>query len=158
MDKKLNLLIFSGEYDKALAAFILANNAAELGAKVTMFFTFWGLLLMRDPDKMTLKDKTAYEKILEITVPKGLEGLPLSNMNIAGLGKKMLLGMMKDSKSPTLKEFVSNARDKGIRFCGCQLSIEVMGFKKEEFIPELEIVDAKEYLKDAMEADMQLFI
>jgi peroxiredoxin family protein len=158
MGKRVNLLVFSGDYDKALAALILANSAVEIGAEVTMFFAFWGLMLVRDPGNMTLEDKTAYEKLFGMMTPKGPEELPLSKMDMGGVGKAMLVKMMKDADAPNLREFLKGAREKGIRFYGCKLSAEVMGLKKEEFIPELEIVDAKEYLKDALDSDMQLFI
>lgn len=158
LDKRINLLIFSGEYDKAMAALIIANAAAEMGIEVTMFFSFWGLLLVRDPDKMTLDDKTVYEKLFSLTVPNGPDELPLSRMDMAGLGKRMLQRMMKDSGAPNLHDFLKGARKKGIKFYGCKLSVEIMGFKEDEMIPELEIVDVKEYLKDALESDMQLFI
>lgn len=158
MAKRLNILLFSGEYDKALAALIIANSAAELGVEVTIFFAFWGLLLVRDPDKLSNEDKSAYEKLFEIMTAKGPEDLPLSKMDMAGIGKKMLKKMMEDAKAPSLKDFLEGAVKKGIKFYGCKLSMEVMGFKKDEMLSNLEVVDAKEYLKDALDSDMQLFV
>jgi peroxiredoxin family protein len=158
LNKKINLLVFSGEYDKALAALILANTAKELGAEVSMFFAFWGLLLIRDPQVSVLEDKSLYEKMFGMMTPKGIEDLPLSKMNFSGLGKEMLKAMMRDEDTPDLTAFLKGARKKGVKFYGCKLSVDVMGFRKEEFIPELEIIDAKEYMKDALESDMQLFI
>lgn len=158
MNKKMNLLVFSGEYDKALAALILANTARELEVDVTMFFAFWGLFLVRDPEKSTLDDKTVYEKMFGMVTPKGPEDLPLSKMNMVGLGKQMLLEMMEDDKTPSLTDFLNGARKKGVKFYGCKLSVEVMGFKEEELLPEVEVITAKEYLRDALESDMQLFI
>lgn len=158
LSKKLNILMFSGEYDKALAALILANTAREMEVEVTMFFAFWGLLLLRDPGKMTLEDKTTFEKMFGIVTPKGPEELPLSRMNMGGLGERMLLKMMQDDKVPPLTAFLDGARKKGVKFYGCKLSVDVMGFKREEFIPEVEIITAEEYLKDALESNMQLFI
>ncbi len=158
MAKKLNILMFSGEYDKALAALILANTAKEMGLDVTMFFSFWGLCLLRDPEKMTLDDKTIFAQMFEIVTPNGPDELPMSKMNMGGLGKKMLQEMMKDVDTPSLTDFLNGARKKGINFYACKLSVDVMGFKKEELIPEVEIITAKEYLQDALESDMQLFI
>ncbi len=157
-NKKVNIVMLSGEYDKALAALIMANSARELGCEVTMFFAFWGLLLLRDPEKLSSEDKTTFEKMFSMMTPKGPEELPLSTMNFSGLGKAMLLKMMEDDKAPRLIDFLEGARKKGVKFYGCKLSVDVMGFKKEELIPELEIVEAKEYLKDALNSDMQLFI
>lgn len=158
MNKRMNLLMFSSEYDKAMAALILANTAREMQVEVTMFFTFWGLFLVRDPEKLSPKDKTAYEKIFGAVTPKGPEQLPLSRMNMAGLGKKMLLEMMDDDCAPHLIDFLKGARKKDVKFYGCKLSMEIMGLKQEEMIPELEVVEAKDYLKDALESDLQLFI
>lgn len=90
--------------------------------------------------------------------PKGPEELPLSKMNFVGLGKQMLLDMMEEDEAPKLIDFLNGAVKKGVRFYGCKLSMEIMGLKKEELIPELEVVDAKIYLKDAMASNMQLFI
>jgi len=154
----MNILMFSGEYDKALAALILANSGKEMGIDVTMFFTFWGLCLLRDPGKMSTKDKTAYETMFGWMTPQGPEELPLSKMNMMGLGKKMLLAMMDQVEAPNLSDFLMGARKKGIKLYGCQLSVEIMGFTPEELLPEVEIITATEYLNNAIEADLQLFI
>ncbi len=157
-NKNMNLLMFSGDYDKALAALILANTAREMNVNVTMFFAFWGLFLLRSPEKMTFENKTSYEKMFGMMTPKSPEDLPLSKMNFSGLGKKMLIEMMEEDKAPKLIDFLNGARKKGVKFYGCKLSMEIMGIKKEELIPELEIMEAKEYLQDALNANMQLFI
>ncbi|SHI17015.1 DsrE/DsrF/DrsH-like family protein [Sporanaerobacter acetigenes] len=158
MGKKMNILMFSGEYDKALAALILANTAKEMNMDVTMFFAFWGLCLVRDPNKMTDEDKTSYEKMFANFTPRGIEYLPLSKMNMGGIGKKMLKSMMNENDTPSLDKFLQGAINKGVNMYGCKLSVEVMGFSKEELLPEVKIITAEEYLKDAIESDMQLFI
>lgn len=158
MAKRMNLLMFSGEYDKALAALILANTAREMEVDVTMFFAFWGLMLVRDPEKMTMEDKTVYEQMFSMMTPKGPQELPLSKMNFSGIGKSMLIEMMEDDNAPPLEAFLKGAQKKGVKFYGCKLSMDVMGFKQEEMVPELEIVTAKTYLEDALNSDMQLFI
>lgn len=150
--------MFSGDYDKALAAMILANSAKELEMDVTIFFAFWGLFLVRDPKKISQDDKTNFEKIFGMMSPKGPEDLPLSKMNFSGIGKKMLLEMMEEDDAPPLEAFLKGARKKGVNFYGCKLSMEVMGFKEDELISEVQVVDAKEYLKDALDSDIQLFI
>jgi len=157
-NKHVNLLVFSGDYDKALAALILANGARELGMSVTMFFAFWGLMLLRDPDKMSLEDKSAYEKMFTAVTPKGPDQLPLSRMNMSGLGKYMLVEMMEDSHTPRLADFLQGARKKGVSFYACKLSLEVMGLKPEELLPEVEVLDVKDYLQDAVNANLELFI
>lgn len=158
MNKKFSLLLFSGDYDKALTALIIANSASSIGVDVTIFFAFWGLMLIRDPDKLDDEGKTAYEKMFSMMTPKGPEELPLSKMNYSGLGKAMLEHMMKETNTPSLADFLNGARKKGIKFYGCKLSLEVMGIKKEELLPEVEIIEASEYIKDALDADAQLFI
>lgn len=158
MDKKMNILMFSGEYDKALAALILANTAKTMEMDVTMFFAFWGLCLVRDPQKMTDEDKTTYEKMFANLTPRGIEELPISKMNIGGIGKKMLKDMMEENETPTLKDFLNGAIKKDVNMCGCKLSLEVMGFKEEELLSEVKIITAEEYLKDALESNIQLFI
>lgn len=150
--------MFSGEYDKALAALVLANSARELEVDVTMFFAFWGLFLVRDPEKGSSEDKSFYEKMFGMVTPKGPEELPLSKMNMAGLGKHMLQEMMEADKTPSLTDFLNGARKKGVKFYGCKLSVDVMGFKEDELLPEVEIITAKEYLADALASDLQLFI
>ena len=158
LNKKLNLLIFSGDYDKAIAALVIANSARELGVDVTIFLGFWGILLVRDPKADAPDDKSLYEKMFALMTPKGIEDLPLSKMNFSGFGKEMLKTMMKDDEAPSVTAFLKGAIKKGVKFYGCKLSVEIMGFKKEELLPEVEIIEAKDYLKDALEADMQLFI
>jgi peroxiredoxin family protein len=154
----MTILMFSGEYDKALAALILANTAKEIQVDVTMFFAFWGLFLLRDPDKLSLEEKSTYEKMFSMVTPKGPEQLPLSNMNMAGIGKKMLLEMMDDENAPHLSDFLAGARRKGVRFYACKLSMEIMGLKKEELLPEVEVMEARDYLKESLDANIQLFI
>ena len=158
MAKKLNILMFSGEYDKALAALILANTAREMDVDVTMFFTFWGLCLLREDSKIGVEGKSFYEKLFSIMTPKGPEELPLSKMNFSGIGKAMMLEMMEDEEAPKLIDFLNGARKKGVKFYGCKLSMEIMGIDTNELIPEVEVMNAQQYLEDALGADMQLFI
>ncbi len=156
--KKMSLLIFSGDYDKALAAMILANTAREMEIDVTLFFAFWGLLLLRDPQKMSTEDKTSYEKMFAAMTPKSPEDLPLSKMNFSGIGKQMLLSMMEDEDAPSLTAFLNGAIKKGVKFYGCKLSMEIMGFQIEELLPQVKVMTAKEYIEDALNSDIQLFI
>ena len=158
MGKKMSLLIFSGEYDKALAALILANTALEINVEVTMFFAFWGLTLVRDPNGISDEEKSAYEKMFANMTPRGIENLPLSKMNFAGIGKKMLEGMMEDSDTPPIEAFLKGAINKGVKLRACKLSCDVMGFNDSELLPEVEIITAEDYIKDALESDIQLFI
>jgi len=157
-NKHLNILLFSGDYDKCLAALIVANGALETGMTATVFCAFWGLFLLRDPEKISVEDKNIYEKMFSSITPSDAEKLPLSKMNMAGIGKSMLLTMMDENQTPHLKDFLQGARKKGVRFCACKLSLEIMGFKPEELLTGIEVIDVKAYLQDAVEADIQLFI
>jgi len=157
-NKKLSLILFSGDYDKALAALILANSARQLDMTVNIFFAFWGLCLIRDPEKMSFEDKTAFEKMFTFVAPSGPEDLPLSKMNMAGIGKAMLKEMMEENDTPDLTAFLKGAQKKGVNFFACKLSLDVMGFKPEELLPDVKIITAQDYLKDAMEASIELFI
>lgn len=156
--KKMSILMFSGDYDKALAALILANSAKEINIEVTMFFAFWGLTLIRDSNSIPAEEKTTLEKMFASMTPKHIEDLPLSKMNFAGIGKKMLVEMMEDSETPTLTDFLNGALKKGVSMKACKLSCEVMGFGEEELLKEVNIVTAEEYLVDALNSNIQLFI
>ncbi|MFW6279324.1 MAG: DsrE/DsrF/DrsH-like family protein [Bacillota bacterium] len=157
-DEKLNILMFSNNYDKALAGLILANSAIDLGLTVTMFFSFWGLLLLRKPGTNTKKENNRLQNLFKSVTPEEPEQLPLSQMNLSGLGQKMLKKMISDQQAPNLSSFLQKARNNGVRFYGCKLSVEVMGFEKDELIPEVEIKTAEDYLKNALKSEIQLFI
>jgi len=156
--KKLSIILFSGDYDKALAALILATSARELKMTVNIFFAFWGLCLLRDPEKMSLEDKSLFEKMFGIFAPKGPDQLPLSKMNMAGIGKAMLQEMMAEKESPELSDFLKEAQKSGVNFFACKLSLEVMGFNLQELLSGVKIQTAADYLQDAADADIQLFI
>jgi len=156
--RHLNILLFSGDYDKCLAALIVANGAMEMGMTATIFCAFWGLFVVRDVDKISMEDKNLYEKMFSSMTPTNAERLPLSKMNLAGIGKSMLLNMMDDNHTPHLQDFLEGARKKGVRFCACKLSLEIMGFKPEELLEGIEVIDVKAYLQDAADANIQLFV
>lgn len=157
-NKKLNILLFSGDYDKALAALILADTARSINMPVTFFCAFWGLCLLRNPETFSTEDKTQFEKMFGMVTPRGPEELPLSRMNLSGFGKMMLQKMMSDDETPGLYDFLQEARDKGVKFYSCKLSAKTMGIKKEELLPEVEMMTAEDYLKDALASDIKLFI
>ena len=125
---------------------------------VTVFCAFWGLLILRDPEKLSLEDKGIYERMFASFTPSGAEKLPLSKMNMAGIGKSMLLNMMDEKDTPHLRDFLEGARKKEVRFCACKLSMEIMGFKPEELQPGIEVMNVYSYLDDAANAGIQLFI
>lgn len=158
MNEKMSILMFSGDYDKALAALILANTAMEINVEVTIFFAFWGLTLVRDPEAEINEDKTMSEKMMANMTARSIEEAPLSKMNMAGIGKMILEGMMEDNDTPTIEAFLKGALKKGVNMKACKLSCEIMGFGDEELLPEVEIITAEDYLKDALKSKIQLFI
>lgn len=158
MENRMNLLVFSGDYDKALAALIIANAAKEMNIDVTMFFAFWGLLVIRDPEKFKIRQKNLLQRIFSMFVPKNVEDLTLSKMNMGGVGQRMLKIMMREKQKPMLIDFLNGARKKGVKFYACKLSQEVMGFSKDELIPEVEVIEVYDYIKDAIDSKIQLFI
>ena len=158
MNKTMSILMFSGDYDKALAALILANSAMELDIEVNIFFAFWGLSIIRDPKSISEEDQSISETLFKNMTSKGVADTQLSKMNFAGIGKKMMENMMEDNDTPTIEAFLKGAINKGLNIKACKLSCEIMGFSQEEFLQETDIITAHDYLKDALEADIELFI
>ena len=152
-----SLIVFSGDLDKALASFIIANGAAAMGRKVTMFFTFWGLNILRKHDKVKT-DKSIIEKMFGAMMPRGTKKLKLSNMNMLGMGSKMMKGIMKKKNVSTLDELIAHAIKSGVRIVACTMSMDVMGIKEEELIDGIELAGVASYLGAAETSDTNLFI
>ena len=152
-----SLIVFSGDLDKALASFIIANGAAAMGRKVTMFFTFWGLNILRRPGKVAVK-KTFIEKMFGAMMPRGTGKLKLSKMNMMGMGSKMMKGIMKKKNVATLNELIAQAQKNGVRMVACTMSMDVMGIHEEELIDGVELAGVASYLGAAESADTNLFI
>lgn len=151
------MVVFSGDLDKAIASFIIANGAASMGRKVTMFFTFWGLNILRKPEKMSVK-KDFMGKMFGMMMPRGSKKLKLSNMNMMGMGGKMIRKLMKDKNVSSLEELIQSAIDSGIEIVACQMSMDLMGFKKEELMDGVKIGGVGYYLGEAEDSNVNLFI
>lgn len=151
------MVVFSGDLDKAIASFIIANGAASMGRKVTMFFTFWGLNILRRPEKIKI-NKGLLDKMFGAMMPRGSKKLKLSKMNMMGMGGKMIRKVMKDKNISSLEDLIHSAIDQGIDVVACQMSMDVMGIRKEELIDGVKIGGVGYYLGEAEEADMNLFI
>jgi len=151
------IVVFSGDLDKALAAFVIANGAISMGRKVTMFFTFWGLNILRKSKGPAVK-KGLLDKMFGIMMPKGSGKLGLSKMNMGGIGPKLIRYVMKNKNINSLEDLMGAAKMSGIRIIACQMSMDVMGIKKEELIDGLEIGGVANYLGSAEDADTNLFI
>lgn len=151
------IIVFSGDLDKVLASFIIANGAAAMGRPVTMFFTFWGLTALRKEKKQPVR-KTFMESMFGSLLPRGTKKLKLSKMNMAGMGTVMMKKIMKEKNVDSLEDLMKNAMKAGVRIIACTMSMDVMGIKKEELIDGVELGGVGTYLGSAEESNVNLFI
>jgi NADPH-dependent 2,4-dienoyl-CoA reductase/sulfur reductase-like enzyme/peroxiredoxin family protein/rhodanese-related sulfurtransferase/TusA-related sulfurtransferase len=151
------IIVFSGDLDKALASFIIANGAAAMGRRVTMFFTFWGLNLLRKGDKVRV-EKSLIENMFGMMMPRGAGKLKLSKLNMGGMGTVMMRRVMKDKNINSLEDLMQKAMQSGIKLVACTMSMDVMGIRPEELIDGVELGGVGAYLGDAEESDVNLFI
>ncbi|MBU5668367.1 FAD-dependent oxidoreductase [Peptoniphilus sp. MSJ-1] len=155
--KEKTMIIFDGDLDKAIASFIIATGAAAMGNKVNMFFTFWGLSILRKENAPEVK-KDFMSKMFSMMLPKSSKKLGLSKMNFFGMGSKMIRKVMKDKGVSSLEELISNAQKAGVKMTACQMSMDVMGLKKEELIDGVEVGGVAAMLEDNDNSNMNLFI
>lgn len=153
---KQTIVVFSNDLDKAMAAFIIANGAKASGKEVTLFFTFWGLNILRK-ENINVK-KTLMDKMFGIMMPKGPDKLTLSKMNMGGIGSLMMKKVMRNKNISTLKELIEQAQKQGIKFIACQMSMDVMGLQKEELIDGVEIAGVAKYISESSRTNANLFI
>jgi len=156
---QLSMVVFSGDLDKILAAMIISTGAAAYDMKVKLFFTFWATAALRDPKKK-VGGKTFMGKMFGMMLPKGMKKIKLSKMNMAGMGSSMIKGIMKKNGVASLPELFQVAAETGVEISVCEMSMNLMGFKKEELIdyPDMKIVGVATFLADASESKIQLFI
>ncbi|MBR4500486.1 MAG: DsrE/DsrF/DrsH-like family protein [Clostridia bacterium] len=150
-------VVFSGDLDKTIAAFIMANGAAAMGRRVTIFFTFWGLNILRRPEKVKV-GKTPIEKMFGFMMPRGTKKLGLSRMNMGGAGAGMIRAIMKNKGVSSLEELIADAIAHGVRLVACQMSMDIMGIHKEELIDGVELGGVSTFLGSGEQSDMSLFI
>ncbi|MDY0023430.1 MAG: FAD-dependent oxidoreductase [Candidatus Izemoplasmatales bacterium] len=151
------IVVFSEDLDKAIAAFIIAQGAASMGKKVSLFFTFWGLNILRKPKKVKVK-KSFIEKMFGSMMPRGPKKLPISKMNMLGMGPKMIKSIMKKKNVDSLQMMIESAMDLGVKITACAMSMDIMGIKKEELIDGVEIAGVATYLGDTTTSNHNLFI
>ncbi len=151
------IVVFSGDLDKAIASFIIANGAATMGKKVTLFFTFWGLNILRRPKKVSVK-KNFIEKMFGAMMPRGTKKLKLSRMSMMGMGGKMIRGIMKKHNVLSLEELISSAMESGVELVACQMSMDLMGIKEEELIDGVKLGGVGYYLGEAEDSNVNLFV
>ncbi len=151
------IVVFSGDLDKAIASLIIANGAASMGRKVTMFYTFWGLNVLRRHEKVSVK-KNFIQKMFAGMMPRGTKKLGLSKMNFMGAGAKMIRKIMKDNNVNQLEELLQTALDSGVKMIACNMSMDLMGITEAELIDGIELGGVASYLSEAEQSDTNLFI
>ena len=156
---KLSMIVFSGDLDKALASFIIATGATAMGMEVVMFFTFWGTPILRASNK-NVGGKDLMGTMFGTMLPKGVEQVKLSNMNMAGMGTAMMKSLMKKKNVASLGEMVALAEELGVKIYVCEMSMDLMGFKREEMIDykDLDFAGVATFLEEAKDSRVQLFI
>ncbi len=151
------IIVFSGDLDKVLASFIIANGAAAMGRPVTMFFTFWGLTALRKSEKQPVR-KSLVESMFGFMLPRGSKKLKLSKMNMGGMGTAMMKKIMNDKNVDSLETLIQKAMKSGVKIVACTMSMDVMGIQAEELIDGVELGGVGAYLGDAEESNVNLFI
>jgi peroxiredoxin family protein len=157
LPSELSMIVFSGDLDKVLAAFIIANGAAAMDTPVTMFFTFWGLNVLRRSESVKVK-KSLVESMFGWMMPRGAEKLALSKMHMAGMGTMMMKQVMKQKNVYSLPKLIETAREAGVRMVACTMSMDLMGIAKEELIDGVEFGGVASYLAAADRSRTSLFI
>jgi peroxiredoxin family protein len=157
VDDKAAIVVFSGDLDKVLAGFVIATGAAAAGLETTMYFTFWGLSALKKPGAAG-GTKGLKERMFSLMTPASSRQLGTSKLNFLGLGSRMLRSMMKDKGIATLEELMDVARDLGVRFMACTMSMDAMGVTREELLDGLEYGGVAAYMAEAARSRVTLFI
>lgn len=152
-----SMVVFSDDLDKAIASFIIANGAAAMGRKVTMFFTFWGLNVIKKHESVKV-NKNIVGRMFSKMLPRGSKKLTLSKMNMAGVGGKMIRGLMKKHNVDSLEELIKQAIDAGVNIVACNMSMDLMGVHEDELIEGVNLGGVATYLAEGEESDINLFI
>lgn len=155
--EKTTIVLFSGDLDKAIAAFIIANGAAAYDHDVTIFFTFWGLNTMRKDEVVNVK-KNWLEKAFGWMMPRGAKKLGLSKMNMLGMGPAMIKHVMKKHNALSLPQLIELAKEQGVKLVACTMTMDLLGLQKEELVDGMEFAGVAAYLGDATQAKVNLFI
>jgi peroxiredoxin family protein len=158
-ENRLAMIVFSGELDKVLAAFVIATGAVAMGMDVVMFFTFWGTPVLRDKQKRA-GGKDMMGKMFGAMLPTGTGDVKLSKMNMGGMGTAMMKSLMKKKNVASLEEMIALAEELGVRIYVCEMSMDLMGFSREEFIDYKGIgfAGVATFLAEAQNSKVQLFI
>ena len=158
-DDQLSMVVFSGDLDRLLAAFIIATGAAAMYERVVMFLTFWGIPAMRDAGKHVKKADLMAGMFAKM-LPNGPGHLKLSHMNMAGMGTRMMKGLMQKKGVLSLEELMKTAGEFGVEIVICEMTMDLMGFKIEEMIdyPHVTVAGVAKFLQEAGSSKVTLFI
>jgi peroxiredoxin family protein len=158
-ENKLAMVVFSGDLDKILAAMVIATGAVAMGMDAVLFFTFWGTPVLRDRNK-SIGGKDMMGNMFGTMLPKGANDVQLSKMKMAGLGTAMMKSLMKKKNVASLEEMFVLAEELGVRIVICEMSMDLMGFKREEMISykHLEFGGVAKFLEEASSSKIQLFL
>ena len=158
-EDKISMIVFSGDMDKVLAAFVIATGSVAMGMDVVMFFTFWGTPILRDKEKK-VGGKDTMGKMFGAMLPKGTCEVKLSKMNMGGLGTAMMKRLMKQKNVATLEQMLEMAEELGVRIYVCEMSMDLMGFKRDEMIDyqHIDYCGVAKFLEEASNSRIQLFI
>ncbi|HEY9051074.1 MAG TPA: DsrE/DsrF/DrsH-like family protein [Gammaproteobacteria bacterium] len=154
-DNKVSIILLSGDFDKAMAAFFMANGAAAMGMEVSMFFTFWGCTVIKKGRK--LKGKKFMHKMINLMLPGSSKDLAPSKMSFGGIGRKLFNHMMKGQMS-SLEEQIELAKELGITFQVCSPSLGIMGFDADEWVVPVDICGVAAMYDTALNARTAYFI
>ena len=157
VDNRATIVVFSGELDRVLAAFVIATGAAAAGLETTMFFTFWGLAPLKKKGAAG-GHKGIKEKMFSMMTPSGSASLPTSKLNFFGMGSRMLRSMMKDKEIASLEELMAMARDLDVKMIACTMSMDAMGVAREELVDGIEYAGVATYMADAANSRVTLFV
>lgn len=157
-EDKAALVVFSGDLDRAIAAFVIATGAAAAGLETTMFFTFWGLSVIKKKNGAAVSKRDLMQKMFAMMTPGSSESLGVSKMNYFGVGAKMLRAMMKKQEVLSLEQMMAMARELGVRMIGCTMSMDVMGVSQEELFDGVELGGVAAFMGEASRARVSLFI
>lgn len=155
--KRTTIVLFSGDYDKAMAAYIIANGAAAYDHEVTIFHTFWGLNALRQDEPITVK-KGFMEKMFGKMMPRGADKMGLSKMNFAGMGPKMIKDVMKKHNAIPLPQLIEMAQEQDIKLVACTMTMDLLGLQEKELLDNIEYAGVAAYLADAEDGNVNLFI
>ncbi len=155
--KKTTIVLLSGDYDKAMAAYIIANGAAAYDHEVTIFHTFWGLNALRKDESISV-EKGFLEKIFAKMMPRGADKMGLSKMNFAGFGPKLIKKVMKKHNALPLPQLIEMAQEQDVKLIACTMTMDLLGLQKEELLDNIEYAGVAAYLAEAEDGNVNLFI